>query len=58
MQCDRKTFPIGVCIYILPNNLILNIERTAKYFGKILMRRNDIKLDSIRNVNETAIFQQ
>ena len=51
-------FSIGTGIYLLPNNLNLNIGKASGYNNKTLISNIDMKIGSNRNINKAEIFHQ
>ena len=48
---SKVDFSVGIGIYMLPSNLILNIRRTKGYNNKILVSNTDMKIGSNRDIN-------
>ena len=49
---SKVDFSVGIGIYMLPSNLILNIRRTKGYNNKILVSNTDMKIGSNRDINK------
>ena len=48
---SKVDFSVGTGIYMLPNNLNLNIGKTKGYNNKILVSNTDMKIGSNRDMN-------
>ena len=48
---SKKDFSVGAGIYMLPNNLNLNIGKKEGYNNKILLSNTDMKIGSSRDIN-------
>ena len=49
---SKVDFSVGMGIYMLPNNLNLNIRKTKGYNNKILVSNTDMKIASNRDINK------
>ena len=49
---SKVDFSVGICIYILPSNLNLNIGKTKGYNNNILVSNTDMKICSNRDINK------
>ena len=49
---SKVDFSVGIGIYMLPSNLILNIRRTKGYNNKILVSNTVMKIGSNRDINK------
>ena len=49
---SKVDFSIGTGIYMLPNNLNLNIGKTVKYDNKFIVSNTDMKIDPNRDINK------
>ena len=48
---SKIDFSVGVGIYVLPNNLNLNIRQKEGYNNKIIVSNTDMKSGSNRDIN-------
>ena len=49
---SKVHFSVGIGIYMLPNDLNLNIGKTKGYNNKILVSNTDMKIGSNRDINK------